>query len=157
MTHATRQRARSGASRHFVLAAGGTGGHLIPAFALASELEARGHHVALVTDERGSNIPGRPEGLTAHVLPAGRFGRNPVKWIGGIRADTAESTVSSSRNMTAVRFRNHAPHPHETHPDGSGGGVAGRCLVFRSMEQIDQAYSVSDTRTLHWLSSCLHH
>jgi len=86
MTHATRQRARSGASRHFVLAAGGTGGHLIPAFALAIELEARGHHVALVTDERGSNIPGRPEGLTAHVLPAGRFGRNPVKWIGGIRA-----------------------------------------------------------------------
>ena len=27
-------------SRHFVLAAGGTGGHLIPAFALAAELEA---------------------------------------------------------------------------------------------------------------------
>ena len=77
--------------------------------------------------------------------------------IGGIRADAAESTVSSSRNTTAVRFRNHAPHPNETHPDGSGGGVAGRCMVFRSMEQIDQAYSVSDTRTLHWLSSCLHH
>ena len=28
-------------SRHYVLAAGGTGGHLIPAFALASELERR--------------------------------------------------------------------------------------------------------------------
>ncbi len=26
---------RTGSSRHFVLAAGGTGGHLIPAFALA--------------------------------------------------------------------------------------------------------------------------
>ena len=49
---------RSGASRHFVLAAGGTGGHLIPAFALAHELNARGHHVALITDERGANIPG---------------------------------------------------------------------------------------------------
>ncbi|MFM7378559.1 MAG: glycosyltransferase, partial [Erythrobacter sp.] len=33
-----------GASRHYVLAAGGTGGHLIPAFALAAELHARGHH-----------------------------------------------------------------------------------------------------------------
>ena len=44
----------SSASRHYVLAAGGTGGHLIPAFALATELEARGHHVALITDERGS-------------------------------------------------------------------------------------------------------
>ena len=33
-------------SRHYVLAAGGTGGHLTPAFALAHELEKRGHHVA---------------------------------------------------------------------------------------------------------------
>ena len=32
-----------GVSRHYVLAAGGTGGHLIPAFALATELERRGH------------------------------------------------------------------------------------------------------------------
>ena len=44
---------RTGASRHFVLAAGGTGGHLIPAFALAAELDARGHHVALITDDAG--------------------------------------------------------------------------------------------------------
>ena len=43
-----------GVSRHFVLAAGGTGGHLLPAFALAAELDRRGHHVALVTDERGA-------------------------------------------------------------------------------------------------------
>ena len=48
----------SAVSRHFVLAAGGTGGHLIPAFALAAELERRGHHVALITDERGAAIPG---------------------------------------------------------------------------------------------------
>jgi UDP-N-acetylglucosamine--N-acetylmuramyl-(pentapeptide) pyrophosphoryl-undecaprenol N-acetylglucosamine transferase len=86
MTRQTRQTPRTGASRHFVLAAGGTGGHLIPAFALAIELEARGHHVALITDERGSNIPGKPEGLTAHVLPAGRFGKNPLKWLAGVRA-----------------------------------------------------------------------
>ncbi|HNJ47828.1 MAG TPA: glycosyltransferase, partial [Novosphingobium sp.] len=47
-------------NRHYVLAAGGTGGHLIPAFALAAELEARGHHVALITDARGAKLPGRP-------------------------------------------------------------------------------------------------
>ena len=78
--------ARTGASRHFVLAAGGTGGHLIPAFALATELNARGHHVALITDERGANIPGKPDFLTAHVLPAGRFGKNPLRWFGGAKA-----------------------------------------------------------------------
>lgn len=74
-------------SRHYVLAAGGTGGHLIPAFALAAELEARGHHVALITDVRGAAIPGRPDSLTAHVLPAGRLqGKNPINWIKGIKA-----------------------------------------------------------------------
>ncbi|HTN15933.1 MAG TPA: undecaprenyldiphospho-muramoylpentapeptide beta-N-acetylglucosaminyltransferase [Sphingomonadaceae bacterium] len=76
----------SSASKHYVLAAGGTGGHLIPAFALATELERRGHHVALITDERGAAIPGKPDFLPAHVLPAGRFGKNPFKWIGGARA-----------------------------------------------------------------------
>jgi UDP-N-acetylglucosamine--N-acetylmuramyl-(pentapeptide) pyrophosphoryl-undecaprenol N-acetylglucosamine transferase len=76
----------TGVSRHYVLAAGGTGGHLTPAFALAQELEARGHHVALVTDERGAKIPGRPESLTAHVIPAGRMGKNPLKWPGAISA-----------------------------------------------------------------------
>lgn len=73
-------------SRHFVLAAGGTGGHLIPAFALAIELERRGHHVALITDERGDRLPGKPAFLVSHVLPAGRLGRNPLGWPGGIRA-----------------------------------------------------------------------
>ncbi|MGB3166446.1 MAG: undecaprenyldiphospho-muramoylpentapeptide beta-N-acetylglucosaminyltransferase [Alteraurantiacibacter sp.] len=73
-------------SRHFVLAAGGTGGHLTPAFALASELERRGHHIALITDERGAAIPGKPDFLTAHVLPAGRFGKNPLTWLKGASA-----------------------------------------------------------------------
>jgi len=74
----------SGVSRHYVLAAGGTGGHLIPAFALAIELERRGHHVALITDRRGAQIPGKPESLPAHVLSPGRIaGRNPIGWIKG--------------------------------------------------------------------------
>ncbi len=74
-------------SRHFVLAAGGTGGHLIPAFALAQELEQRGHHVALITDARGAKIPGKPSSVPAHILPAGRLeGINPLKWLRGLKA-----------------------------------------------------------------------
>ncbi len=76
----------AGISRHYVLAAGGTGGHLTPAFALAHALERRGHHVALITDERGAAIPGKPDFLTAHVLPAGRFGKNPLGWPKAIAA-----------------------------------------------------------------------
>lgn len=94
---------RKGASRHFVLAAGGTGGHLIPAFALAAELDARGHHVALITDERGANIPGKPDFFTAHVLPAGRFGKNPLRWIGGLRA------VLEGRDMALRLFESFEP------------------------------------------------
>lgn len=103
MTSETQQTVQTGASRHFVLAAGGTGGHLIPAFALATELEARGHHVALITDDRGANIPGKPESLTAHVLPAGRFGKNPLNWIGGARA------VLEGRNMALRLYESFEP------------------------------------------------
>jgi UDP-N-acetylglucosamine--N-acetylmuramyl-(pentapeptide) pyrophosphoryl-undecaprenol N-acetylglucosamine transferase len=71
-------------SRHFVLAAGGTGGHMIPAHALAGELMKRGHRVALITDDRGAKIPGLFDGAQTHVLPAGRIRRNPVAlWRAG--------------------------------------------------------------------------
>jgi UDP-N-acetylglucosamine--N-acetylmuramyl-(pentapeptide) pyrophosphoryl-undecaprenol N-acetylglucosamine transferase len=76
----------TGVTRHYVLAAGGTGGHLIPAFALAVELERRGHHVALVTDTRGAKLPGKPDSLVAHILPAGRIGKNPLHWPKGFGA-----------------------------------------------------------------------
>jgi UDP-N-acetylglucosamine--N-acetylmuramyl-(pentapeptide) pyrophosphoryl-undecaprenol N-acetylglucosamine transferase len=67
--------------RHFLLAAGGTGGHMIPAHALAEELRRRGHRVALVTDARGAKIPGLFAGVDTHVLPAGRLGGGVLGWI----------------------------------------------------------------------------
>ncbi|MFZ1743232.1 MAG: undecaprenyldiphospho-muramoylpentapeptide beta-N-acetylglucosaminyltransferase [Pontixanthobacter sp.] len=93
----------SGANRHYVLAAGGTGGHLLPAFALATELDRRGHHVALITDERGAAIPGKPDFLPAHVLPAGRFGKNPLNWPKGVRS------VLEGRKMALRLFESFAP------------------------------------------------
>lgn len=73
-------------SRHYVLAAGGTGGHMIPAYALGEELIARGHHVALVTDERGAKIPGVFDKGQVHILPAGRIAGGPLGWIKAARA-----------------------------------------------------------------------
>lgn len=91
-------------SRHYVLAAGGTGGHLIPAFALAIELEQRGHHVALITDARGAALPGRPAGLTAHVLPAGRVaGKNPIGWARGVKG------ILEGRRMALRLFESFEP------------------------------------------------
>ena len=66
---------------NITLAAGGTGGHMVPAHALAAELKARGHGVMLVTDERGAKIPGLFEDVPTHVLPAGRLGGGPIGLI----------------------------------------------------------------------------
>ncbi|MCS6627203.1 undecaprenyldiphospho-muramoylpentapeptide beta-N-acetylglucosaminyltransferase [Roseibacterium beibuensis] len=49
-------------SRVCVVAAGGTGGHMFPAEALARELQARGWRIVLATDHRGEQY--------AHVFPA---------------------------------------------------------------------------------------
>jgi UDP-N-acetylglucosamine--N-acetylmuramyl-(pentapeptide) pyrophosphoryl-undecaprenol N-acetylglucosamine transferase len=72
-------------SRHYVLAAGGTGGHMIPAHALAEELMRRGHRVALVTDDRGARIPGLFDGVQVHILPAGRLAGGPLGWLRALR------------------------------------------------------------------------
>ncbi len=93
----------SGVARHYVLAAGGTGGHIIPAFALAQELEQRGHHVALITDERGAAIPGKPRALTSHVLPAGRLTANPLSWPKGLAA------IAQGRRMALRLFESFEP------------------------------------------------
>jgi UDP-N-acetylglucosamine--N-acetylmuramyl-(pentapeptide) pyrophosphoryl-undecaprenol N-acetylglucosamine transferase len=53
-----------------VLAAGGTGGHLFPAEALARELVARGAAVALVTDRRGQEFG---SDIPTHRIRSGRF------------------------------------------------------------------------------------
>ena len=116
----------SGASKHFVLAAGGTGGHLIPAFALAIELEKRGHHVALITDERGANIPGKPEFLPAHILPAGRITKNPLSWISGLRS------ILEGRRMALRLFESFEPSA----VIGFGGYPAAPALLASTSAEI---------------------
>jgi UDP-N-acetylglucosamine--N-acetylmuramyl-(pentapeptide) pyrophosphoryl-undecaprenol N-acetylglucosamine transferase len=64
-----------------ILAAGGTGGHMVPAHALAAELKKRGHGVGLVTDDRGARIPALFGDVPTHVLPAGRIGGGPIGWL----------------------------------------------------------------------------
>ena len=63
-----------------VLAAGGTGGHLFPAQALARELLGRGIEVALVTDRRGAGFgPELPQVATHRISAGGVAGGSPLK------------------------------------------------------------------------------
>lgn len=62
-----------------MLAAGGTGGHLFPAFALAEELGRRGYTIDLVTDERGDRYGTGFPARNVHQIPAATLaGRSPL-------------------------------------------------------------------------------
>src|SRR6202035_4727910 len=58
----------------FVLAAGGTGGHLFPAEAVARLLVASGGAVHLLTDRRADHFAAAVPGVTIDRVRAGRFG-----------------------------------------------------------------------------------
>jgi UDP-N-acetylglucosamine--N-acetylmuramyl-(pentapeptide) pyrophosphoryl-undecaprenol N-acetylglucosamine transferase len=88
---------------NFVLAAGGTGGHMVPAHALAAELLSRGHGVLLISDERGARFPGLFEKVPVHILPAGRLGGGPIAWL------KAVGSVISGRAQAKQLYRNSRP------------------------------------------------
>ncbi len=66
-----------------VLAAGGTGGHVFPAEALAVALTQRGYRLAFVTDRRGAAYGGVLGGLETHRLPVSQVGGGPVQRLRG--------------------------------------------------------------------------
>ena len=97
---------------NFVLAAGGTGGHMIPAHALAAELKSRGHGVLLITDERGARFPGLFEDVPVHILPAGRLGGGPIGWL------------KAARSVSKGRARGQAALPRAHGPTRSSASAA---------------------------------
>jgi UDP-N-acetylglucosamine--N-acetylmuramyl-(pentapeptide) pyrophosphoryl-undecaprenol N-acetylglucosamine transferase len=111
---------------NFVLAAGGTGGHMIPAHALAAELKARGHGVLLITDERGARFPGLFENVPIHILPAGRLAGGPIGYI------KAGFSVLAGRREALGLYRNHRPDAVV----GFGGYPAFPSLIAASARKI---------------------
>jgi UDP-N-acetylglucosamine--N-acetylmuramyl-(pentapeptide) pyrophosphoryl-undecaprenol N-acetylglucosamine transferase len=67
-----------------ILAAGGTGGHMFPAEALARELLARGQRVVLVTDRRGKAFGDALPEVEVHRIRASSFGSGIVGKIRGV-------------------------------------------------------------------------
>jgi len=69
----------------FLMAGGGTGGHVIPALAVARELRRRGHDVFFVGTERG---------LEAKLVPAAGFELKKIE-IGGLNRVSARRRLST--------------------------------------------------------------
>ncbi|RWA71133.1 undecaprenyldiphospho-muramoylpentapeptide beta-N-acetylglucosaminyltransferase [Mesorhizobium sp.] len=65
-----------------LLAAGGTGGHLFPAEALAHELIERGWEVHLATDRRAERYSGHFPAADIHSIPSATLGsKNPIAML----------------------------------------------------------------------------
>lgn len=65
-----------------VIAAGGTGGHMFPALALARELRSRGQDVAVLTDARGARYVG--DDVACHLISAGSPSGSPMSQLAGM-------------------------------------------------------------------------
>ena len=111
---------------NFVLAAGGTGGHMVPAHALAAELKRRGHGVLLITDSRGARFPGLFENVPVHILPAGRIGGGPISWLKTFGA------IVAGRRAAKKLYREHRPDAVV----GFGGYPAFPSLIAASAKKI---------------------
>ncbi len=84
-----------------VIAAGGTGGHMFPAQALAEAMLARGWRVRLTTDDRGARYAGGfPAAVAVETLPSASFAR------GGVLARVATPfRILAGVGRAVLRFR----------------------------------------------------
>ncbi|MBO6521298.1 MAG: undecaprenyldiphospho-muramoylpentapeptide beta-N-acetylglucosaminyltransferase [Rhodospirillales bacterium] len=103
--------------RLIVLAAGGTGGHVFPAEALARELMQRGHRLALVTDRRGDAYGGALGEIDTHRIRAGGIaGKGPLAKVRsvaelGLGTLQARALLKDLKPSAVVGFGGYASIP----------------------------------------------
>jgi UDP-N-acetylglucosamine--N-acetylmuramyl-(pentapeptide) pyrophosphoryl-undecaprenol N-acetylglucosamine transferase len=103
--------------KKFMLMAGGTGGHLFPAMALAQELARRGHIVELMTDHRVESYGADFPASAIHIVPSATPSLgNPFKFIGaGFRILAgiwvAFSKLRASRPDCVIAFGGYPTFP----------------------------------------------
>src|SRR5579872_2984749 len=105
----------------FVMAGGGTGGHVIPALAVARELRARGHAVRFIGTQRGLESKLVPaEGFSIEWIEIGGLNRVGMRRMLASLAELPLSIWQASRMLAAA-------HPAAVF--STGGYVAGPVLL----------------------------
>jgi UDP-N-acetylglucosamine--N-acetylmuramyl-(pentapeptide) pyrophosphoryl-undecaprenol N-acetylglucosamine transferase len=89
----------------YVLCAGGTGGHMVPAHCLALELMARGHKVHLVTDARGLRFPGLFPGVPVTKVEAASTGRSGWRSLPQVALSIWKGRSAARRLFKEIRPR----------------------------------------------------
>jgi UDP-N-acetylglucosamine--N-acetylmuramyl-(pentapeptide) pyrophosphoryl-undecaprenol N-acetylglucosamine transferase len=132
------------AKRPVMLSAGGTGGHLFPAQALAEALVKRGHEIELVTDERvlkyGATFPARKIYEVPAATPSGGsiFSKAAAAFTllrGGVKA---RNILRDARPIAIVGFGGYPTVPPMLAAKGAGvpailheqNAVMGRANAF---------------------------
>ncbi len=93
---------QAGPGRVAVLAAGGTGGHLFPAQALAEALTARGWRIVLATDERGAQFAEHFPAEQRIALSAATFRRGDPVGMAGAVVQIAKGVLQARRAFKAI-------------------------------------------------------
>ena len=120
-----------------VLAAGGTGGHMFPAEALARELLARGCEVELVTDRRGAGFGPDLGQVTLHRISAGGVaGGSLLKRLKGLLSLAvgfvqARGLLKRLNPDTVVGFGG-----YPSVPTALAGGLAGLRVVLHEQNAV---------------------
>ncbi len=113
---------------HFVMAGGGTGGHITPALAVARALREHGHSPVFI---------GTRKGLEAKLVPAAGF---PIEWIeiGGLKGrGTVQRLRSVLQIPAAVRHTfDYFSHHHPAAVFSMGGFVAGPVVIAAILRRL---------------------